>query len=79
MSLLMPRAGFIVDVVLALLGMDRGIFTVLRVCFLISCVSKYLCFFNFSVGYLYNYQTKEFYNLTYAHEQPDGSARFGGL
>lgn len=30
-------------------------------------------------GYLYNYQTKEFYNLTYAHEQPEGSARFGGL
>lgn len=28
-------------------------------------------------GYLYNYQTKEFYNLTYAHEQPEGSARFG--
>nr|XP_043637657.1 membralin-like protein At1g60995 [Erigeron canadensis] len=25
-------------------------------------------------GYLYNYQTKEFYNLTYAHEQPEGSA-----
>lgn len=30
-------------------------------------------------GYLYNYQTKEFYNLTYAREQPEGSARFGGL
>ncbi|KAH6810161.1 S3 self-incompatibility locus-linked pollen protein [Perilla frutescens var. frutescens] len=28
-------------------------------------------------GYLYNYQTKEFYNLTYAHEQPDSSAKFG--
>ncbi|XP_071696830.1 membralin-like protein At1g60995 isoform X2 [Rutidosis leptorrhynchoides] len=28
-------------------------------------------------GYLYNYQTKEFYNLTYSHEQPEGSARFG--
>ncbi|KAK2978400.1 hypothetical protein RJ640_026831 [Escallonia rubra] len=28
-------------------------------------------------GYLYNYQTKEFYNLTYAHEQPEGSATFG--
>ncbi|XP_071704123.1 membralin-like protein At1g60995 [Rutidosis leptorrhynchoides] len=28
-------------------------------------------------GYLYNYQTKEFYNLTYAHAQPEGSARFG--
>ncbi|KAI3790726.1 hypothetical protein L2E82_03981 [Cichorium intybus] len=28
-------------------------------------------------GYLFNYQTKEFYNLTYAHEQPEGSARFG--
>nr|GEW40543.1 membralin like [Tanacetum cinerariifolium] len=28
-------------------------------------------------GYLYNYQTKEFYNLTYAHEQPEGSAKFG--
>ncbi|KAL3844973.1 hypothetical protein ACJIZ3_002376 [Penstemon smallii] len=28
-------------------------------------------------GYLYNYQTKEFYNLTYAHEQPENSARFG--
>ncbi|KAK6915824.1 LOW QUALITY PROTEIN: Membralin, partial [Dillenia turbinata] len=28
-------------------------------------------------GYLYNYQTKEFYNLSYAHELPDGSAKFG--
>lgn len=28
-------------------------------------------------GYLYNYQTKEFYNLTYAHEQPENSAKFG--
>ncbi|XAR51068.1 hypothetical protein NMG60_11005596 [Bertholletia excelsa] len=28
-------------------------------------------------GYLYNYQTKEFYNLTYAHEQPAGYAKFG--
>ncbi|PWA58690.1 hypothetical protein CTI12_AA397540 [Artemisia annua] len=28
-------------------------------------------------GYLYNYQTKEFYNLTYAREQPGGSAQFG--
>ncbi|XP_024986718.1 uncharacterized protein LOC112521940 isoform X1 [Cynara cardunculus var. scolymus] len=28
-------------------------------------------------GYLYNYQTKEFYNLTYAREQPEGSARLG--
>ncbi|KAJ9687435.1 hypothetical protein PVL29_016071 [Vitis rotundifolia] len=28
-------------------------------------------------GYLYNYQTKEFYNLSYASELPEGSARFG--
>ncbi|XVE66942.1 hypothetical protein DITRI_Ditri08aG0120100 [Diplodiscus trichospermus] len=28
-------------------------------------------------GYLYNFQTKEFYNLSYAQELPDGSARFG--
>ncbi|KAG8383331.1 hypothetical protein BUALT_Bualt04G0001400 [Buddleja alternifolia] len=28
-------------------------------------------------GYLYNYQTKEFYNLTYAHEQPENSAKVG--
>ncbi|KAL3633186.1 hypothetical protein CASFOL_022948 [Castilleja foliolosa] len=28
-------------------------------------------------GYLYNYQTNEYYNLTYAHEQPEGSAKFG--
>nr|AAQ09996.1 S3 self-incompatibility locus-linked pollen 3.15 protein [Petunia integrifolia subsp. inflata] len=28
-------------------------------------------------GYLYNHQTKESYNLTYAHEQPESSARFG--
>ncbi|KAI8556825.1 hypothetical protein RHMOL_Rhmol05G0285500 [Rhododendron molle] len=28
-------------------------------------------------GFLYNYQTKEFYNLTYAHEQPESSAKFG--
>ncbi|MBA0842699.1 hypothetical protein Goarm_002507, partial [Gossypium armourianum] len=27
--------------------------------------------------YLYNFQTKEFYNLTYARELPDGSARVG--
>ncbi|WMV24732.1 hypothetical protein MTR67_018117, partial [Solanum verrucosum] len=31
----------------------------------------------YSAGYLYNHQTKEFYNLTYAHEQPESSARFG--
>lgn len=28
-------------------------------------------------GYLYNYQTREFYNLTYAHDQPEVSLRFG--
>ncbi|GMJ09760.1 high sterol ester 1 [Hibiscus trionum] len=28
-------------------------------------------------GYLYNFQTKEFYNLSYAQELPDGSARLG--
>ncbi|XVF67693.1 hypothetical protein PTKIN_Ptkin10aG0142000 [Pterospermum kingtungense] len=28
-------------------------------------------------GYLYNFQTKEFYNLSYAHELPNGSSRFG--
>ncbi|KAL3522881.1 hypothetical protein ACH5RR_015715, partial [Cinchona calisaya] len=28
-------------------------------------------------GYLYNYQTNEFYNLTYAHKQPESSTRFG--
>ncbi|EPS72367.1 hypothetical protein M569_02391, partial [Genlisea aurea] len=28
-------------------------------------------------GYLYNYQTKELYNLTYAREQPESSAKFG--
>ncbi|KAB1207048.1 Membralin [Morella rubra] len=28
-------------------------------------------------GYLYNYQTKEFYNLSYAREPPKGPARFG--
>uniref|UniRef100_A0A7C9ARZ6 Membralin n=1 Tax=Opuntia streptacantha TaxID=393608 RepID=A0A7C9ARZ6_OPUST len=28
-------------------------------------------------GYLYNYQTKEFYNLSYAHEPLKGSATFG--
>ncbi|KAF3435191.1 hypothetical protein FNV43_RR22278 [Rhamnella rubrinervis] len=28
-------------------------------------------------GYLYNYQTKEFYNLSYAQELPEGPARFG--
>ncbi|MCE3050157.1 hypothetical protein HAX54_046549 [Datura stramonium] len=31
----------------------------------------------YCAGYLYNHQTKEFYNLTYAHEQPESSARFG--
>jgi hypothetical protein len=30
-------------------------------------------------GYLYNYQTREFYNLSYSQELPDGSAHFGGL
>ncbi|KAK7412056.1 hypothetical protein VNO78_03502 [Psophocarpus tetragonolobus] len=28
-------------------------------------------------GYLYNYQTREFYNLSYAQEAPEGPARFG--
>ncbi|RDY02822.1 hypothetical protein CR513_13673 [Mucuna pruriens] len=28
-------------------------------------------------GYLYNYQTREFYNLSYAQEVPEGPARFG--
>ncbi|EXB87382.1 hypothetical protein L484_016729 [Morus notabilis] len=28
-------------------------------------------------GYLYNFQTKEFYNLSYAQEPPEGPARFG--
>lgn len=28
-------------------------------------------------GYLYNYQTNEFYNLSYAHEPSKGSATFG--
>ncbi|KAM3714667.1 hypothetical protein ACB098_01G354800 [Castanea mollissima] len=28
-------------------------------------------------GYLYNYQTKEFYNLSYAQLPPEGPARFG--
>ncbi|KAK8613620.1 hypothetical protein V6N13_101377 [Hibiscus sabdariffa] len=28
-------------------------------------------------GYLYNFQTKEFYNLSYAQELPDGSTRVG--
>ncbi|KAE8703144.1 putative HSP40/DnaJ peptide-binding protein [Hibiscus syriacus] len=28
-------------------------------------------------GYLYNFQTKEFYNLSYAQELPDGSTRLG--
>ncbi|KAK9065127.1 hypothetical protein SSX86_016510 [Deinandra increscens subsp. villosa] len=28
-------------------------------------------------GYLFNYQTNEFYNLTYAHEKPEASANFG--
>ncbi|CAH9123326.1 unnamed protein product [Cuscuta epithymum] len=28
-------------------------------------------------GYLYNHQTKEFYNLTYAHEKPESSATLG--
>lgn len=36
------------------------------------------CAWNFCAGYLYNYQTKEFYNLTYVHEQPEVSVRFGG-
>ncbi|KAL6518437.1 hypothetical protein OROGR_018939 [Orobanche gracilis] len=31
------------------------------------------------LGYLYNYQTNEFYNLTYAHDQPESSAKFGVL
>ncbi|KAF8390938.1 hypothetical protein HHK36_023238 [Tetracentron sinense] len=34
------------------------------------------CLWNFNAGYLYNYQTKEFYDLSYAHERAEGSARF---
>ncbi|KAM2068191.1 hypothetical protein ACFX1T_044426 [Malus domestica] len=30
-------------------------------------------------GYLYNFQTKEFFNISYAQEPPQGPARFGGL
>ncbi|KAH9685623.1 Membralin-like protein [Citrus sinensis] len=30
-------------------------------------------------GYLYNCQTKEFYNLSYAQEPPEGPAKFGDL
>ncbi|KAE8692661.1 putative HSP40/DnaJ peptide-binding protein [Hibiscus syriacus] len=30
-----------------------------------------------NIRYLYNFQTKEFYNLSYAQELPDGSARVG--
>ncbi|KAJ6711357.1 MEMBRALIN, partial [Salix purpurea] len=28
-------------------------------------------------GYLYNFQTKEFYNLSYAQEPQEGPAKFG--
>ncbi|CAN8245057.1 unnamed protein product [Cochlearia groenlandica] len=28
-------------------------------------------------GYLFNYQTREFYNLSYSQERPEGSAQFG--
>lgn len=30
-------------------------------------------------GYLYNYQSKEFYNLSYTLEVPEVPAKFGGL
>jgi hypothetical protein len=30
-------------------------------------------------GYLYNFQTKELYDLSYGHEPPAGPTRFGGL
>lgn len=33
----------------------------------------------FISGYLYNFQTKEFYNLSYAQEPQEGPAKFGGL
>lgn len=33
----------------------------------------------YTAGYFYNYQTKEFYNLSYPQEPPEGPARFGGL
>jgi len=36
-------------------------------------------FWDLMAGYLYNYQTREFYNLSYAQEVPEGPARFGGL
>jgi len=36
-------------------------------------------FWYFIAGYLYNYQTKEFYNLSYAQLPPEGPAGFGGL
>lgn len=29
-------------------------------------------------GYLYNYQTKAFYDLSYGQEASDGPTRFGG-
>jgi hypothetical protein len=29
-------------------------------------------------GYLYNFQTKELYDLSYGHEPPEGPTRFGG-
>jgi len=29
-------------------------------------------------GYLYNYQSKEFYNLSFAQEVPEVPAKFGG-
>jgi hypothetical protein len=30
-------------------------------------------------GYLYNYQSKEFYNLSFALQVPEVPAKFGGL
>lgn len=32
----------------------------------------------YHAGYLYNFQTKEFHNLSYVQEPPEGPARFGG-
>lgn len=70
--------------VLLSIGGINSIVTKSLLKFIVCCVdfypnaSKHVIELHFS-GYLYNYQTKEFYNLSYASELPEGSARFGGL
>lgn len=55
--------------------MDKNIFWNASLEWFLSCNN---CFVN-NAGYLYNFQTKEFYDLNYGQETSDGPTRFGGM